>query len=66
MTHSGETGHAEHAATAPPLPYSAEEWKGFRAIDKTAGGYIVGLMGGIFSIGLVLYLIVLWSVATGT
>jgi hypothetical protein len=62
MTHADEG--SEHGVVMPPLPYSAEEWRGFRAVDKTAAAYIVGLMGGIFTVGLVLYLIVLWSVST--
>jgi hypothetical protein len=65
MTHPGEpSDHAGHGTSQAPLPYSPEEWKSFRASDKVAGAYIVGLMGGIFSIGLVLYLIVLWSVVS--
>jgi hypothetical protein len=63
MTHGGEPSSPAEHTTPAPLPFSVEEWKGFRQLDKAAGAYIVGLMAGIFSVGLVLYLIVLWSVA---
>jgi hypothetical protein len=70
MTNTGEPPHAAdhgpaaaHAhAPAAAVPFTAEEWRYFRATDRTAGAYIVGLMAGIFSVGLVLYLIVLFSV----
>jgi hypothetical protein len=52
--HSHETGEQTH--------FSPEEWQEFRDADKMAGAYIVVLMQGIFMVGLVLYLIVLWSV----
>jgi hypothetical protein len=32
-------------------------------MDRLAATYIAGLMAGIFTVGLILYLIVLWSVA---
>jgi hypothetical protein len=51
----------EHVS-APLSPFPAGEWLLFRAADWTAGAYIVGLMAGIFSVGLVLYIIVLLSV----
>jgi hypothetical protein len=54
-------GH--HAAPPGEQTYfPADEWQSFRDADKTAGAYIVVLMQGIFVIGLILYLIVLWSV----
>lgn len=66
MTQPGEPapGPAEaHALHAPaPLPFSGTEWQDFRKTDKAAGAYIVGLMAGIFVVGVLLYLIVLWSV----
>jgi hypothetical protein len=69
MTHGDAHTPSEHV-TAPPghhgtdeQPYfPADEWQSFRDADKTAAAYIVALMQGIFVIGLVLYLIVLWSV----
>ena len=67
MTNPTEPSHApDHGAPSPQtpaLPFTAAEWQSFRDWDKSAGGYIVGLMASIFTVGLVLYLIVLWSVA---
>jgi hypothetical protein len=49
-------------ALAEQSHFTPQEWDEFRAADKTAAAYIVILMQGIFIVGLVLYLIVLWSV----
>jgi hypothetical protein len=52
----GVQAHADHhhASDAPSL-FSDAEWAQFRKSDIVAGGAIVGLMAGIFSIGLLLY-----------
>lgn len=42
----------------PPLHFTHEEWEQFRTSDKGAGKSVVLLMGGIFTVGLVLYSIV--------
>ena len=74
MTHDDPIPGAEHSIAHPAAhahaPAAGEqtyfppaEWQEFRDADKTAGAYIVVLMQGIFMVGLVLYLIVLWSVA---
>jgi hypothetical protein len=56
-------GHAHgHDAGGEQTYFPPEHWQELRNIDKTAAAYIVVLMQGIFMIGLVLYLIVLWSV----
>jgi hypothetical protein len=55
------SSHSAGTATAGATPFTAEDWLLFRSTDWTAGAYIVGLMAGIFTIGLVLYLIVLLS-----
>ena len=63
--------HAEYSVAGPTHAHApgeqthfpAAEWQEFRQADWTAGAYIVVLMQGIFMVGLVLYLIVLWSVA---
>jgi hypothetical protein len=47
---------------APPH-FSDQEVHFFHADDTRAAGWIVGLMGGIFVVGVFLYLIVVWSVA---
>jgi hypothetical protein len=70
MTHHGSPGHADLHGSAPHevptgvLPYSESEWQTFREEDKMAGTRIVGLMVGIFLVGLVLYIGVAISVAT--
>ena len=62
-SHPPETAITAHAPAPPPGPlFPADEWQHMRNADKLGAAYIVGLMGGIFSVGLVLYLIVLWSV----
>ncbi len=55
--------HHGHAHGPAQEHFTPEEWQSFRDADKLAGAYIVVLMQGIFAIGLVLYLIVLWSVS---
>jgi hypothetical protein len=62
-------GPAEHVPDAPghhpaggQTYFPPDVWQSFREADKIAGTYIVVLMQGIFVIGLILYLIVLWSV----
>jgi hypothetical protein len=68
-----DAGHApsEHITASPghhapaaggQTYFPPDVWQSFRDADKTAGAYIVVLMQGIFLIGLILYLIVLWSV----
>src|SRR5262249_26978671 len=55
--------HDPHATPAGEQTwFSPTERQEFRDADKTAAAYIVVLMQGIFVVGLVLYLIVLWSV----
>jgi hypothetical protein len=57
------TADPAHAPAAGEQTYfSPAEWREYRESDKTAAAYIVVLMQGIFMVGLVLYLIVLWSV----
>jgi hypothetical protein len=49
----------EHAASPTPavrLPFTPTEIEGFHQEDKMAATYIVGLMVGIFILGLVGYL----------
>jgi len=50
--------HAPGAVAKPP-PFPALEWQGFRADDARAGGMIVTILLGIFSIGLLIYLWIL-------
>jgi hypothetical protein len=53
----------EHAPTPTEMPFSAAEWEEFRRQDFVAGKMVGGLMAVIFAIGVVIYSIVLWSVA---
>jgi len=52
--------HSDHDAAAP---FTDAEIERFQQEDRYAGGAVVVLMASIFSIGVVLYSIVLLSVA---
>jgi hypothetical protein len=47
--------HAPHGHGAVALPFSEAEWRQFRQDDLTGAKAIVGLMAGIFVVGLLLY-----------
>jgi hypothetical protein len=51
-------------APPPPPHFSENEVHFFHADDAKAAGAIVVLMAGIFTVGIVLYLIVAWSVVS--
>jgi hypothetical protein len=55
-----------HTSTTPttPAPFSDAEWSQLRAEDYAAATAIVTLMVSIFSIGVILYSIVAWAVAS--
>jgi hypothetical protein len=53
MTQAASSGHV-----AGQPHFSDAEWASFQADDKKAATAVVGLMGAIFSVGLVLYFIV--------
>jgi hypothetical protein len=53
-------GHS-HAA-ANPLPFSEAEWEQLQADDRHGAAVVIGLMTTIFSIGLILYTVVLLSI----
>jgi hypothetical protein len=57
-SHGIQTGHGHSHA---PAPFSDAEIARFQREDRYAGGAIVVLMTSIFSIGVVLYTIVLLS-----
>jgi hypothetical protein len=66
----GTPEHAQPHGTPPPHevpvgppPFTDAEWQVFREEDKKAGARIVGLIVGIFLVGLVLYIGVALSVA---
>lgn len=52
--HSHDPGHE----TAVEKPFSDTEWATLQLDDLRAGKAVIGLMMGIFSLGLVLYFIV--------
>lgn len=51
-----------HDNPPPGKLFSDEEWQRLQTEDVQAGKAIIYLMSGIFAIGLVLYMIVAWSV----
>ncbi len=62
-SHGIQTGHGHGDGRAPHVsPFSDAEIARFQRQDRYAGGTIVVLMGSIFSIGVVLYSIVLYTV----
>jgi hypothetical protein len=57
-----EHGHGHGHASPAASPFSAAEEEALRKSDVQAGTYVVCLIAGIFSVGVVLYTIVLLSV----
>jgi hypothetical protein len=58
-----QTGHGHGASHAlPASPFTDAEIARFQRQDRYAGGAVAVLMGSIFSIGVVLYSIVLYTV----
>ena len=53
---STHDGHHDHEPA--PLPFSDADISGFRKEDIHAGKMVIMLMTGIFSIGIVLYILV--------
>jgi hypothetical protein len=65
MTHPETAEHGGHpAAPASQTLFPPAEWEELRQSDITGAKYIIGLMVGIFVVGLFLYTGVLISVAT--
>ena len=56
--------HTHHAADPHASPFSQAEWQEFHKSDVGAGGAVIVLMAAIFSIGLVLYGIIAFVVAS--
>ncbi len=56
-SHPGQTNSAE------TLPFSSAEIEAFHEQDRKAATAIVGLMGGIFVLGVLGYLLVCYSVS---
>ncbi len=53
----------QHTHAGPDLPFSEAEWHEFHESDKAAGAAVIKLMSAIFTIGLVLYTVVVIIVA---
>ena len=51
----------EHGHAPVTMPFSEAEWNEFRRQDGIAGKMVGGLMASIFSVGVLIYSIVLWS-----
>jgi len=66
MSHGSFSNHgtADSAAATPAL-FSPAEIETFRSDDREAATAIVGLMAGIFSLGLIGYLLVCYWVSSG-
>jgi hypothetical protein len=60
MNHS----HNEHAESNKAVPFTEEQREEFHKADIEAGRMIVGLMGGIFTVGVILYGIVAFVVGS--
>lgn len=63
MTQHGTHTH-DNPAHGPATPFTPAETTEFHAQDRSAATAIVGLMVGIFLIGVVLYLGVIYFVKT--
>lgn len=50
-----------HGHVPQTNPFSDTEWSELRHQDAVAGTMVGGLMATIFSIGLLIYAVVLWS-----
>jgi hypothetical protein len=61
MTHAISSEHGNGGAAGSTL-FSPAEIETFKSEDRAAGAAIVGLMAGIFTLGLIGYLLVAWWV----
>lgn len=57
-------GHGHETTTAGDHPFSPAEWADLQKADVAAARAVVVLMGSIFMVGIVLYAIVAYVVAT--
>jgi hypothetical protein len=55
MTHADSPEHGQPATSGQPH-FTDAEWAALQADDRKAGQAVIGLMLGIFTIGLFLYL----------
>jgi len=64
VTHAPAEGNTHGSHAAHPGPFSDAEVQQLQTSDVLAGKLVVCLMAGIFSVGLVLYTIIMIAVAT--
>jgi hypothetical protein len=62
QSHSPEA--QTHGTGARQTHFPDAEWEALQASDRQAARNIVCLMGGIFILGLIGYLLVCWSIST--
>jgi hypothetical protein len=62
MSHAGSPEPVTHSSQEA---FPAAEVERFHTADRQAASHIIGLMGGIFTIGLLLYATVCWLVHIG-
>ena len=60
MSHDAHASHGHAVAEA----FSDAEWQELQSEDLKAGKAVVSLMAGIFFMGVILYLIVAWSIVS--
>jgi hypothetical protein len=66
MTDAAHPEHG-HGTATPSIPFPEAEWQTLQKDDRQAAASVVGLMAGIFTVGLILYLVVaLWVAASTT
>ena len=68
MSSASSTGHGPHSTSGATSPdeFNPAEVDSFRSEDGSAATAIVGLMAGIFTVGLLGYIVVaLWTKSTG-
>jgi hypothetical protein len=65
MTEAAHHDHG-HGAALPANPFPEAEWATLQKDDRQAAASVIGLMAGIFTVGLILYLVVALWVAGST
>ena len=66
MEHHSSQEHIQTTSSGRPiLPFEDSEVQALHAADKKAGTFVIGLMLGIFTIGLVLYSTI-WAWVAGS
>jgi hypothetical protein len=50
-----EPAPTNNSPPAAPLPFTEEEWRGFRKSDRGVTAVIASMLTGLFLLGLILY-----------